>query len=409
MTKKHHASLGFIFITVLIDIIGIGIIIPVIPTLLETLSGKGLSEASQWGGFLLFSYAIMQFIFAPIMGELSDRFGRRKILLGALFLLGIDYIFHALAPNLIWLFIGRILAGIGGGSFTVATAYVADISTPEKKAQNFGMIGAAFGLGFILGPVIGGVFSEFGIRIPFYIAAGLTLLNLVYGFLILPESLPIEKRRKFNIKKANPIGALKYLKRNKTVANFALTYFFIFLANFAVQSTWSFFTMYQFKWDSQIVGYSLGVVGIMVAIVQGGLIRVSHKFIGTNRSIILGYIFTFIGLILFALANKSWMMFLFIIPYCIGGIAGPSLQSLMSNLSSEKEQGKLQGGLTCIMSITSIIGPVLMTNTFAFFTKSEEIHFPGAPFILGAIFILISLSIVIPTLKKIGNIEHNTK
>lgn len=405
MQKNKKASMIFIFITILVDVIGLGIIIPVIPQLLENLAGTNLSQASVWGGLLMFSYAIMQFISAPFIGELSDHFGRRKVLLVALFVLGIDYIFHAVAPTLGWLFIGRILAGLGGGSYSVANAYASDISTPENKAQNFGLIGAAFGLGFILGPVIGGVFSTYGIRVPFYIAAGLTFINLLYGYFVLPESLPKEKRRALEFRKANPIGALKFFRQDKTLAQFASTYFLIFLSNYAVQSTWSYYTMYRFDWNPTIVGYSLGVVGIMVAFVQGGLIRYTSKKFGNPKSVMIGYTFSFLGLILFAFTSQSWMMFAFIVPYCLGGLAGPSLLGMMSNITSETEQGKLQGGLSCIQSLTSIIGPLIMTNIFSFFTTQKEVYFPGASFLAGAVLVLaaaINVSIPLRRIRKEG-------
>lgn len=392
--KSNAASLTFIFITILVDVIGIGIIIPVLPSLIESLNGEGLSEASKIGGWLIFSYAIMQFFFAPVLGTLSDRFGRRPILLISLFGLGIDYIVHAYAPSLAWLFAGRILAGICGASITVATAYIADISTPEKKAQNFGMIGAAFGLGFIVGPVIGGIASKWSVQLPFLIAAGLTLLNFLYGWFILPESLTKENRRKTNLKKANPLGSFHMLKRNGIVAGLAAAFFLLYLAGHSVQSTWTFYSMLKFDWDESMVGYSLGVVGIIVAIVQGLMVKHTIRWWGERKTIFIGYVSWILGLLLFAFASSGWMLFLFLLPYCFGGIASPTLQGTVSNQFSDREQGELQGALTSLISLTAIIGPVVMTSIFYYCTQEESmVYFPGAPFILGAMLVLISFAI----------------
>jgi DHA1 family tetracycline resistance protein-like MFS transporter len=393
MAKNYNASLGFIFVTILIDVIGIGIIIPVLPTLIEKLGGVGLSDASVIGGWLMFAYAIMQFAFAPLLGVLSDKYGRRPIILLALFGLGADYIFHAFAPTIGWLFVGRVLAGITGASFTVATAYIADISTPEKKAQNFGLIGAAFGLGFIIGPVIGGVASKWGVQAPFLVAAGLSLLNFVYGLFVLPESLPQEKRiSNIEYRKANPVGSLIKLKKYPIVIGFMIPFFLIYVAGYSIQSTWTFYTMYRFDWDETTVGYSLALVGLVVAIVQGGLVRYIVRYLGEQKTVILGIVFWTIGLFLFATASRSWMMFAYIIPYCLGGIAGPTLQGIMSNVVPDNFQGLLQGAITSIISLTSIVGPPFMTYIFSEFTGDNPVvDFPGAPFAVGGVLMLISL------------------
>jgi DHA1 family tetracycline resistance protein-like MFS transporter len=400
--KGSQASLVFIFITILIDVIGVGVIIPVLPSLLTELSGEGLSEASRIGGWLLGAYALMQFFFAPVLGALSDRYGRRPIILIALFGLGIDYIFHAWAPTIAFLFVGRILAGITGASFTVATAYIADISTPEKKAQNFGLVGAAFGLGFILGPVIGGVTAEYGVRVPFLVAAGLSLVNFLYGFFVLPESLPPEKRiTEINWRKANPFSTFKNFKAFPVLIGFMIPFFLIYIAGHSVQSTWTFYTMYRFDWDEATVGYSLAVVGIIVAIVQGGLVKHVVRAIGEKLTVIIGMSLWSLGLILFASANREWMMFAYILPYCLGGVAGPTLQGIMSNLVPDTMQGRLQGILTSIMSLTSILGPPLMTYTFYIFTGDNAIaDFPGAPFAVGAFMMIASLILVFRPLRK---------
>ncbi len=394
--KNGNRQLIFIFITILIDVIGLGIIIPVIPKLIQELSGEGLSEASRYGGWLMFSYAIMQFLFSPILGGLSDKFGRRPVLLISLFGLGIDYIFMAWAPSMTWLFLGRIIAGISGASFTTATAYIADISEPEKRAQNFGLVGAAFGLGFIIGPVVGGISAQWGSRIPFIAASVLTLMNFLYGYFFIPESLDSNNRRNFEWKRANPVSSLLNLKRYPAVSSLAACLMLIYIASHAVQSNWSYYTMLKFSWNESMVGYSLGFVGVLVSLVQGGLIRIVIPKIGQVKSIYAGLAFYAIGLLLFAFASSSWMMYAFLIPYCLGGLAGPALQGFISNHVPANEQGELQGALTSLISVTSIIGPVLMNGLFAYFTSAETpYYFPGAPFILASIMIIVSIFLAV--------------
>lgn len=393
MQSNSKRSLFFIFITILVDVIGLGVIIPVVPSLIEELTGEGLSKASQYGGWLLFSFAAMQFVFSPIMGGLSDRYGRRPVLLLSLLGLGIDYIFHAFAPTLFWLFVGRLVAGMFGASFTTATAYIADISTPEKRAQNFGLIGAAFGLGFIIGPVIGGIAgAEFGPRAPFLVAAALSLVNVIYGFFVLPESLPVSERRAFNWKRANPVGSLMNLKKYPVVSGLVVSLVLIYIAGHAVQSNWAYYTMFMFEWDEAMVGYSLGVVGVMVAIVQGGLIRVVIPRLGQAKSVYIGIALNAVGLFCFGMASLSWMMFVFIIPYCLGGISGPALQGIISSQVPSNEQGELQGALTSLISLTSIIGPLMMNSIFAYFSSDQApFYLPGASFYLAGTLTVISL------------------
>lgn len=400
MTVKRSAALGFIFVTILIDVIGIGIIIPVMPRLIEQLIHGSISDAARYGSWLLFTYAIMQFIFSPILGGLSDRIGRRPILLISLLGLGIDYIFLAFAPNILWLFVGRTIAGIAGASFTTATAYIADISTPEKRAQNFGMVGAAFGLGFIIGPVIGGLTSAWGVRAPFIVAAIFSLLNFLYGYFILPESLLKENRRAFDWKRANPIGTLMNLRRYPIILGLTATFFLVFLAAQAVQSVWTFYTILKFNWSEQLIGYSLGVVGLVTAFVQGFLIRYSIPKLGAKNSVYIGLSLYVLGLVLFAFATDGWMMFAILIPYCLGGIAGPALQGIIANQVPANAQGEMQGALTSLMSVTAIIGPPLMNNSFAWFTSSSApFYFPGIPFIIGAVLMFIGILLSIRSLK----------
>ena len=325
MARNKKAALGFIFITVLIDVIGLGIIIPVVPDLIRQLTHKGLSRAAELNGLLTFAYAFMQFVCAPIMGNLSDRYGRRPVLLFALLGFGLDYLFQGFAPTLGWLFVGRIIAGMTGASFTTATAYIADVSEPEKRAQNFGLVGAAFGLGFIIGPALGGHLSVYGTRVPFFAAAVLSLLNCIYGYFILPESLPAERRRKFEWKRANPIGSLLQFKKYPSLSGLIVSIILVYLSAHAIQSTWLFYNMEKFHWNAQWGGYSLSFVGVMVALVQGVLIRIIMPKLGQERSVYVGLILYSIGFVLFAFATQGWEMFVFIIPYALGGIAGPAM------------------------------------------------------------------------------------
>lgn len=390
--QNRKAAIGFIFITLLIDVTGLGLIIPVMPKLIEDLlQTSDISKASQYGGWLTFAYAFVQFLFAPVLGNLSDKYGRRPVLLFSLLGFGIDYLFLSFAPSIGWLFIGRIIAGITGASFTTASAYIADISTPENRAQNFGMIGAAFGLGFILGPMIGGLLGELGARVPFFVAAGLALLNCAYGYFVLPESLSKENRRNFEWRRANPVGSLLQLKKYPAVAGLIISMILIYIAGHAVQSNWSFFNIERFGWSPKMIGISLGIVGLLVGGVQGGLVRVINPRIGNEKSVYVGLGLYALGLLLFAFASEGWMMFVFLIPYCLGGIAGPALQSIISGHVPPNEQGELQGALTSLMSATSIIGPPLMTNLFAYFTHKEApVYFPGAAFFLGALLMIAS-------------------
>ena len=391
MSKVKKAAVTFIFITVLIDVIGFGIIIPVLPDLLAEMMDIGINDASKYGGLLLFAFAIPQFLFSPFFGSLSDRFGRRPVILLSLFGFTIDYIILALAPTYIWLVFGRIVAGFFGASYTTASAYIADISTDKNRSQNFGMLGAAFGMGFVIGPLIGGVLGSYGLRLPFYAAAVLTFLNFLYGYFILPESLSEENRRAFEWKKANPLSTLVKLSKYKNLSVLLLAYFLIYLGAHAVQSNWTYFTMYRFDWSPFTVGISLAVVGVLVGVVQAMLAQKAADRFGLKKSIIYGFLLYTIGMFLFAFATASWMMFAFLIPYCLGGISSPNLQALMVSEVPENEQGELQGGLTSVGSITTIIGPVMMTGIFYYFTtENAPFHFPGSAFFLGGIFMLIS-------------------
>lgn len=401
MSSKKSAAIGFIFITMLIDIIGIGIIIPVIPKLLQELNHSGISEAAKLGGWLAFAYAFTQFIFAPFMGSLSDRFGRRPVLLISLLAFAVDYLVLALAPTVTWLFIGRIIAGITGASISTAMAYISDVSTPENKAKNFGLVGAAFGIGFIIGPVIGGLLGQYGSRVPFYAAAVLCLVNFIYGYFVLPESLKPEKRRTFEWKAANPIRALARLKKFPNIILLVAAMFFMYFASHAVHGNWSFYTMYRYDWDERMVGISLGVIGLLVALVQGVLVRYVNPKIGNGKSILIGFALNGIGQFFIAFAVQEWMVFLFLIPYSLGGLAGPAIQSEITNHVPADEQGQIQGTLASLNSATATFGPLVMTSIFYYFTQENApIVFPGAPFVLASILMIGAWFMALKGLKK---------
>jgi len=392
MANSRKAAVRFIFVTLLLDVMGWGLIIPVMPNPLSDLKQVPVNKASPFGAWSWSVYAITQFVFAPMIGNLSDQYGRRPVLLTSLLGFGIDYIFLALAPSYGWLFIGRVIAGITGASFTTASAYIADISTPLTRAKNFGMVGAAFGLGFVIGPALGGLLASLGVRAPFYAAAGLCLVNALYGYFVLPESLSKENRRPFQWKRANPLGSIQFLRKTPGIGSLAISFFLIYLAAQSVQGNWSFFTIHRFGWTEGLVGISLAVVGLLVGIVQGGLIRVINPRLGNEKSIYLGLILYTLGLTLFAFASEGWMMFVFLVPYCLGGIAGPSLQATLAQHVPPNEQGELQGALTSLMSFTTIIGPLIMNNLFEYFTTPKApFYFPGVSFLLGAVFMLLSV------------------
>lgn len=399
--RNRAPALGFILVTLLIDVAGLGIIIPVMPKLITTLTGQPISDAARWGGWMAFAYAATQFLCAPIMGGLSDRYGRRPVLLASLFGFGIDYLFMAFAPTIWWLFLSRVIAGAMGASFTTAAAYIADVSPPEKRAQNFGMIGAVFGLGFILGPLIGGMLGSFGPRVPFLASAGLTLVNWLFGYFVLPESLKPGNRRAFDWKRANPLGSLLGIKRHPVILGLVASLVLVQIAAHAVQSNWSFYTIEKFHWSERTIGASLAVVGLGVALVQGLLIRMVIPRLGQRRSVYIGLGLYSLGFFLYAAATNTWQMFAFTFVYCLGGIAGPAIQGLIAGTVPPSEQGELQGALTSILSLTTIAGPLIMANVFAWFTQpAGPVYFPGAALALGGVLTLLSAILARSGLKK---------
>src|ERR1700761_2821596 len=414
---KRSAALGFIFITIFIDVLGLGIIIPVMPKLLQTLGHFDISAASKYNGWLTLIYASMQLVFASIMGSLSDRYGRRPVLLISLFGFSIDYMFMAFAPSIMWLFVGRFIAGITGATTATATAYIADISTGHKRDANFGLIGAASGVGLLIGVALGAYLGELDVRFPFMAAAGFAFFNGLYGVFVLPESLKPEHRRKFDWKRANPLGALiRVFTKHSGLAGLIGAILLVYTAQKAVEYMLSFFLYEKFNWTMHSVSLLALFIGLLLFAIQAGLIRYTIPKFGQRKNIVAGIIFYAIGLVSIALfAEQGWMVYVFMIPYCLGGISGPALQGFATNKVAKNEQGELQGAITILNSISVIIGPAIFSFLFAHYTnKQSGLYFPGAPFLLGAILMIISAFLAIKSfnsnVKKVRSVKstHTT-
>lgn len=378
---RPKPAIIFIFITLFLDIFGIGVIIPVLPKLVEQLQGGDLEAAAHSVGWLGALYALMQFIFSPVLGSLSDRFGRRPVILGSLLGSGIDYLVLAWAPTMGWLYFARIVSGITAANISAASAYIADVTPPEKRAAGFGMIGAAFGLGFIAGPAIGGLLGAHDLRTPFFVAAGITLLNWLYGAFVLPESLAKENRRAFSWESAHPIKALVALKRWPVVAGLAGTHFLSVLAGNIYPALWVLYTGYRYGWDSKMVGWSLALVGILAAVVQAGLAGKVLKVIGEKRGITVGLLGMAAAMFCYGSATQGWMLFAIIFVGSIAGIGSPATQSMISKAVPADEQGAVQGALNSIMSIAGILAPLLWTALFSWAIADERhMKIPGLPF-----------------------------
>ncbi len=398
----HRApAIPFILVTLFLDVLGIGLIVPILPRLIEELSGGNVSSASTTFGLLASLYSLMQFLFAPVLGSLSDRYGRRPVILSSLLGSGLDYLLLAVAPTLGWFFVGRVIAGVTGANVTAASAYIADVSPPEKRAQSFGLIGVAFGLGFIAGPALGGLLGEIGLRLPFYAAAGLTLLNWCYGLLVLPESLDARNRRAFEWRRANPVGSLAALRRHAVVFGLAGTFFLLHVAHTAVHSTWVLYTAYRYGWTVTQTGVSMAIVGAMAAIVQGGLVRVVVPRLGERRAIGVGLsigVFTMAG---YALATEGWMIYPILVFGSLGGITGPAAQALISKTVAANEQGAVQGALSSLGSVAGFIGPLIATTLFGYFISPRApVSVPGAPFYAGALFLLGALGLALRAFRR---------
>jgi len=397
----RHAAFVFVFITVLVDSIGFGIILPVLPRLIMQLTGVGVDRAAAYGGWLSFVYALMQFFCAPVLGNLSDRFGRRPVLLFALFALGCDYLIMGCAPTLAWLFVGRLIAGMAGASWTPAYAYVADITAPEKRAQSFGLMGAAFGVGFIAGPAIGGLLGGLGPRAPFFTAAAVALANGTLGFFALPESLPAERRRPFHWARANPLGTLAQMRTHPVVRLLLAAIFLWQLGHQVLPSTWAFYTISKFHWTSAEVGYSLAWVGLMMAVAQGVLTRVLIPALGgERRAALAGMAAALVAYVGYAFASEGWMMYVVGLSTFVFALAYPSMNALASQRVAANAQGELQGAIACLYSLSSIAGPPLMTQVFGYFSGARApVYFPGAAFLTAAALTLASAVLLVRALR----------
>jgi len=388
--RKH--ALAFIAVTLLLDTIGFGLIMPVYPRLLVELTGESVSRAAIYGGWLGFVFAAMQFVFAPILGNLSDRYGRRRVILFAVGALGIDYIITGFAPTLAWLFVGRAIAGAAGASFTPAFAYVADISPPEKRSQNFGVVSAAFGIGFIIGPAIGGLLGTLGPRAPFFAAATLSLINFSYGFFVLPESLPPERRRAFEWRRANPLGTLGQMKKHPVVLGLLSALFLWSLGNQVMPSTWAFYTKLRFGWSEAMIGASLAAVGVVMVSSQALVMRLVVPRLGERRAAMIGIVSGTIGYFGFGLATAGWMMFALLATWFFAAIVMPATNSLMSHRIKPDAQGELQGAVASLFALSAIIGPPFLTHLFSRFSAPDSsVYLPGAAFFAAGILAIGSL------------------
>jgi DHA1 family tetracycline resistance protein-like MFS transporter len=383
----------FVLITLFIDMLGMGLVIPILPKLVQSLLGGAIAEASFVYGLLVSIYAVMQFVCAPALGALSDRFGRRPVILLALAGLGFDYVLLTFAPAIGWLVLGRVVAGIFGATYTPAAAYIADVSPPDKRAANFGLIGVAFGLGFIAGPAVGGVLGQSTLRLPFLVCAGLTLVNFLFGLLVMPESLPAEDRRSINWRQANPVGALRAVWQYPGVAALIPVFVAVQLAQQGLQSVWVPYTTYRYGWSVADVGWSLAIVGLLIAFSQGVLVRPVVARLGERRTLMISLTVAVLGMLLFGCAGQGWMMYAVTGLYCLGlGLLNPAAQGLMSRAVPATHQGLLQGALTSVMTGTAIVGPLLANGLFsAFISPLTPVNVPGAPFFVGSLLCLVAL------------------
>ncbi len=384
-SPTYRAGVGFIFVTVLLDMLTIGIVIPVLPKLVVDFEGGNAGQAAQIYGLFGTTWALMQFLFSPVQGALSDHFGRRPVILISNLGLGLASVFMALAPSLVWLFVARVISGITAASISTAFAYVADVSAPEERSARFGLLGAAFGLGFVFGPAVGGICGSVEPRLPFWIAAGLSLANALYGFFVLPELLAPERRSKFSWRRANPMGSLILLHSRSRLPSLAIVSFLGNLAQAALPSVGVIYMIYRYGWDERMVGFTMAGVGLCAVAVQGGLIWFAVPRFGERATLVAGLLFGVAGFVCFGLASTSLLFWLAIPVVSMGGLAGPAVQALMSSRLDASEQGQLQGANSSITGISNLIGPGLFSQTFAWFIAPEiAFRLPGAPFFLAA-------------------------
>ncbi len=390
--QPRKAALTFIFVTVLIDMLAFGMIIPVLPILVQNFVGGSAASAAQMYGLFGTAWALMQFIFSPVQGSLSDHFGRRPVILISCAGLGLDFILMALAPTLWWLLVGRIISGITAASFSTAGAYISDVTAPEKRAASFGLIGAAFGAGFILGPALGGLLGAISPRLPFWASACMALANVCWGLFVLPESLPKEMRVPFSWKNANPLGALKLLRAHPMLTGLAGSYFLLNLAHGVLPSTTVLYMHYRFGWDTRAVGILLAGVGISSLIVQGFLVKPLVKWLKERRAMALGLTFGAVGFAIYGLAPSGAIFWIGVPIMALWGIATPSLQTIMTRFVDPTEQGRLQGALASLVGLGSLIGPTMFTQTFAAFISTRaDLGLPGAPFLLAAALVIAAM------------------
>ena len=387
---KHRSAIWFILATILLDAVGIGIVFPIMPDLMERVGAANTADGAFWGGILMASYAAMQFLFAPIIGGISDSLGRRPVLLLALVTLAVDYVVMALATTFWWLLVGRVLAGIAGATYITATAYLADISKPEERAANFGLIGATFGIGFVMGPAIGGLVASVHITAPFWLAAGLAALNVAFGLFLLPESLAPEKRRAFTKRDLNPFGSILDAFRLPGLMLPLILIFAFEFANMVYPTLWAFWTREVFGWGTALIGISLASYGIAVAFTQGVVMRFMLPRLGEYRTLIFSIICAIAAFIAFGLTGNVWVMFSFIIVAALADMAPPTMTAMMANMVSEDRQGLLQGVIASLGSIAAVIAPMVVTGVFQYFADTERgIYLPGAPFLLSGLIVLI--------------------
>ncbi|HEY8072248.1 MAG TPA: TCR/Tet family MFS transporter [Methylocystis sp.] len=398
-TRRRQAAFIFILITVALDMLALGVMIPVLPKLITEFEGGDISGAAGVVGIFGFCWALMQFLFQPVLGALSDRFGRRPIVLASNFGLGLDYIFMALAPSLPFLFIGRLISGVTAASFSTASAYVADITPEEKRAGRYGMLGAAFGFGFILGPAIGGVLGNYGLRLPFYAAAALSLVNALYGYFILPESLSEEKRApRIAWRGANIFGALKMLGAQRELAMLAGAVFLSYLAHESLPSLFVLYTDYRYHWDAKTTGWALTIVGVSQTIVSGGLVRPMVARLGERKTLVVALAFGALGFAVYAFASNDWL-FLSAPPLiALWAMANPAFQGLATRLKGASEQGRLQGALASLRGVSGMIGPLLFTQIFAASIGARI--FPGASYFLAAALLAVSLLVALAATRE---------
>ncbi|MEM9645604.1 MAG: TCR/Tet family MFS transporter, partial [Planctomycetota bacterium] len=400
--EPRQAAIAFILLTLFIDILGIGIVIPVLPELVKEFVGGDVATAGIFVGVIGAGYSLMQFLFAPVVGALSDHFGRRPILLASMFGFGVDFLIQGFSPTIHWLFAGRLIAGVMGASFTTANAYIADVSDENTRARNFGLVGVMFGLGFIVGPSLGGILGDVNLRLPFFVSAGLALVNWLYGYFILPESLPPENRSELNLSKANPLGSIGQLKLYPIVAGVACAFVCASLAQRGLESVWVLHGGFRYDWNKSTNGLMLALVGLMALIVQGGVVRPVIRKFGERKVAVAATCISAFAFLGYGLASAGWVVPVIIVFGAFGGLAGPAIQSLVAETVPSEDQGKVQGAMTSLVSLTNIAAPIIFTTgLFSYFTSDDApIVLPGAPFFLGSLLLFTAACILAQVFRR---------